>query len=82
LRSPGSRANAATRRSGQAPRERETAPTHEEFEVSVSIEQIPAGTALDDQLRREQTRALLALLLSGQGAPATGQGQAGRARSR
>ena len=62
MRSPSSRANAATRSSGQTPREHGTAPPHEEFEVSVSIEQIPAGTALDAQLRREQTRALLDLL--------------------
>jgi hypothetical protein len=32
------------------------------LEISVSIEQIPAGTALDAQLRREQTAALLDLL--------------------
>jgi hypothetical protein len=37
----------------------------------VSIEQIPAGTALDAQLRREQTRALLDLLSSHQDTLAT-----------
>lgn len=43
----------------------------EEPEVSVSIEQIPAGSALDDQLRREQTQALLDLLASHQDTLAT-----------
>jgi hypothetical protein len=43
-------------------------PSHDEFEISVSIQQTPAGTALDDHLRREQTRAVLALLFAHQDA--------------
>ena len=34
----------------------------DELRVVVEIEQTEPGTALDDQLRREQARALLALL--------------------
>ena len=35
-----------------------------DLKVQMSIEQAPAGSALDDQLRREQAKAILELLRS------------------
>lgn len=54
---------AARRRRDHEGRQRKVAPVSE-LEATMSIEQTKPGSALDDQLRREQAKAIFDLLAS------------------
>jgi hypothetical protein len=55
--------------------DRRAATPVDDLKVRVSIEQAPPGSALDDQLRREQAKAIFDLLLAYQRAKADRKGQ-------
>jgi hypothetical protein len=55
--------------------DRRAATPVDDLKVRVSIEQAPPGSALDDQLRREQAKAIFDLLSAYQRAKADRKGQ-------
>jgi hypothetical protein len=55
--------------------DRRTATPADDLKAQMSIEQAPPGSALDDQLRREQAKAIFDLLLAYQRAKPDRKGQ-------
>jgi hypothetical protein len=77
LRSDRSRGAGDGRAERQPSHDRRAATPVDDLKARVSIEQAPPGSALDDQLRREQAKAVFDLLSAYQGAKDHRKGQEG-----